>query len=187
MAACCFVRWTASRLTAINRTTPQTTQQEAALAVDEAIRQHLGPECLTNYDAETGAFLDPKRALDPSAAGVAVGTAGNAARAGLVVSFVPELGSYKAVARRKGRPVLVGLFASAEEVSGSLGCFGSTYCSIGGGESSHVILPVSDTPHTQTNVRNRPNALWWNGQRGRAALLAAAGWRRRRSRAASLA
>lgn len=111
-----------------NPTPTQTRRQEAALAVDEAIQQHLGPEYLTNYDTESGAFLDPKRALEPSAAGT-VGTAGNAARAGLVVSFVPELDRYKAAARCKGRPVLVGLFASAEEVS-SMIVSGLTDCLI---------------------------------------------------------
>lgn len=78
------------------------------------MREHLGPEFLTNFHAETGAFLDPKHALvvPPSVTG-----AGK--RAG-VVSPVQDGGQYKAVARSQGRPVLVGLFASRAEAERAL-------------------------------------------------------------------
>ena len=125
----------------LNRSTNQSAHsinQEAALAVDAAIREHFGPQFLTNFHAETGAFLDPRRALEEPAASAASAAAAaggqtraraSAVAAAGVVSLVSESVAkgkgkelYKAVARLRGRPALVGLFPSAKKV-GSVQCY----------------------------------------------------------------
>lgn len=91
------------------------TQEEAAAAraVDAAIRQHLGDDMLTNFHAATGVFLDPRHALDDGGkkqteVGKARGPAG-------AVTFVPEMQRYKAVVKQRGRPILLGLYATEDE------------------------------------------------------------------------
>ncbi len=103
--------------------------------MDAAIREHFGPQFLTNFHAETGAFLDPRRALEEPAASAAAAAGGqtraraSAVAAAGVVSLVSESVAkgkgkelYKAVARLRGRPALVGLFPSAKKV-GSVQCY----------------------------------------------------------------
>lgn len=104
---------------------PKDEEVAAAKAYDEALRKHLGKEYLTNFyrrfeattagkegqQAETDdVFLDPKAALrDGKFRGHREKIQGS-------VSYLPPLNQYKAVVKRKSRPILLGFFNTEYEV-----------------------------------------------------------------------
>eukprot|EP00624_Nannochloropsis_granulata_P001312 evm.model.NODE_16415_length_7207_cov_38.667824.3 len=97
-------------------------EREAALAVDDALRQTFGEAILTNFHEATGVFLDPRKAFvvptDEKAMHDMGGTStsnipSNSANTG--VSFVQALSKYKAVIKQHGRPLLLGLFPTKSQ------------------------------------------------------------------------
>ncbi len=98
---------------------PPGQEEAAARAVDAALREHLGKDVLTNFDAGTGAFLDPRHALDKmeeekqQPQQLRKGARGPAG----AVTYVPEIRQYKAVVKQRSRPVLLGLFKTEKEAT----------------------------------------------------------------------
>jgi len=98
-------------------------EKEAALAVDEALRQQFGEAVLTNFHQATGVFLDPRQAFilpidEKSMHGVTSNSSTKSSSSSVPsssssstgVSFVESLGKYKAVIKQNSRPLLLGLY-----------------------------------------------------------------------------